>query len=47
MRHGEIMGIINDQTLDPILPQQLKEQIFAFIPASPRSQPQSSQQMVS
>src|SRR6266705_845395 len=28
MRHGEIMGIINDQTLDPLLPQQLKEQIL-------------------
>jgi hypothetical protein len=37
MRQGEIMGIINDQTLDAILQEQLKEQIFAFTPASARS----------
>ena len=46
MGHGEIMGIIHDQTLDAIVPQQLKEQIFAFTPASSRSEAQSGQQMV-
>jgi len=35
MRHGEIMSIITNQTLDPILAQQVVEQIFAFVPASP------------
>jgi len=40
------MGIVNDQTLDAILHEQLKEQLFAFTPASPRSQTQSGQEKV-
>src|SRR5438132_12185179 len=30
VRHGEIMRVIDHQTLDAILHQQLKEQVFAF-----------------
>src|SRR6266436_7905026 len=41
------MGIIENQALDAILHQQFKQQIFAFAPASPRSQPQGGQQEVS
>src|SRR5258708_3339916 len=41
------MGVVNDQTLDAILHEQLKEQVFAFTPASPRSQAQSGQEKVS
>src|SRR6266567_1084181 len=40
------MGVVNDQTLDAILHEQLKEQVFAFTPASPRPQPQSGQEKV-
>src|SRR6266700_3186098 len=47
MRHGEIMGIITDQALDAILHEELKEQVFALTPASSRSQPQGSPQMIS
>src|SRR5229473_3242723 len=46
MRHRQIMGIIEDQALDAILHQSLKQEIFAFAPSPPRSQPQSSQQEV-
>jgi hypothetical protein len=41
MRHGKIMGIIENQALDAILPQQLKKQVFAFTPVPSRSQAQS------
>src|SRR5260370_41507082 len=47
MRHGKIMGIINDETLNAILSQQFKEQIFPFPPVPSRSQPQGGQQVVS
>jgi hypothetical protein len=47
MRHGEVMGIITDQALHALLPQQLEEQVFAFVPASPRGEPQCSQEQVS
>ena len=40
------MCVVNDQTLDAILDQQLKEQVFAFTPASPRPQTQGRQQKV-
>src|SRR6266700_6664309 len=40
------MGIVNDQTLDPLLHEQLKEQVFAFTPASPRRETQRGQQKV-
>src|SRR5689334_8842504 len=40
------MGVVNDQTLDAILHKQLKEQVFAFTPAPPRSHPQSGQEKV-
>ena len=40
------MSVIEDQTLDALLYQQLKQQVFAFTPASPRSQPQSGQEKV-
>lgn len=40
------MGIVNDQTLDAILHEQLKEQIFAVTPASPRRETQSGQQEI-
>src|SRR5260370_2704669 len=46
VRHRQIMGIIDDQALDAILQQQFEQQVFAFAPSSPRSQPQRRQQKV-
>src|SRR5947208_3494701 len=40
------MGIVNDQTLHAILHEQLKEEVFAFTPASPRGEAQSGQEKV-
>src|SRR5437660_9199409 len=40
------MGIVNDQTLDTIVHEHLKEQVFAFTPTSPCSQTQSGQEKV-
>ena len=40
------MGIIDDQALDTILHQEFKQQIFAFAPSPPCSQPKSGQQKV-
>src|SRR5216683_1914201 len=40
------MGIITDQALNAILHQQVKQQVFAFAPSSPRSQPQCCQQKI-
>src|SRR2546421_927627 len=40
------MSIIDDQTLDAILDQKLKKEVFAFTPASPRGEPQCRQQKV-
>jgi hypothetical protein len=45
--HGEIMGIITNQTLDAILAQQIVQQIFAFVPASPCPYAQCPQEEVS
>src|SRR3989442_5138569 len=47
MRHREIMSIITNQTLDPILTQQVIEQIFALAPAAPRTDSQCQEEQVS
>src|SRR5260221_7906953 len=47
MRHREIMSIITNQALDAILAQQVIEQIFAFVPASTRTDSQCPQEQVS
>src|SRR5438309_11170532 len=40
------MRVVDDETLDAILDQQLKEQVFAFTPASPRGESQCRQEKV-
>ncbi len=47
VRHREVMSIITNQTLDPILPQQVIEHIFAFAPAAPRTDSQCQEEQVS
>src|SRR6266567_2183843 len=47
MRHGKIMSIVTNQTLDAILTQQVIEQIFAFAPAATRTDSQGPQEQVS
>jgi hypothetical protein len=47
VRHREIMGIITNQARDAILSQQIREQIFAFAPASARSYASCRQEQVS
>src|SRR5437870_13048686 len=47
VRHREVMSIITNQTLDPILPQQVIEQIFAFAPAAPRTHSQCQEEQIS
>ncbi len=41
------MSIITNQTLDPILAQQVVEQIFAFVPTAPRTHSQCQEEQVS
>src|SRR6266851_9668178 len=40
------MGIIDNQALDAVLDEQLKQQVFAFTPMSPCSQAKCGQQEV-
>src|SRR2546426_976213 len=47
MRHREIMGIVTNQALDALLAQQVIEQIFAFAPASTRTDSQCQEEQVS
>src|SRR5712692_450319 len=47
MRHGEIMSIVTNQALDAIVAQQVIEQIFAFAPASTRTDSQCQEEQVS